>query len=199
MAHIHLPTGPSVQKPAFSPAHGPGDTHARPGPPKTTRPQPACTPSVPKPALSPAQGSGDAHVRPTASKTTRSQHACTQPDLPGHQRTLCPNNTSQGGKRTPEPGLPWISHPTVGDEVYARQASFSRTWHSAVVTATRTSGRHISCDVRWDDGSHTRALPLSRVRRLSSDAPPHTVDSPGPGYHSPSSSPLSGAAAPPGD
>ena len=61
------------------------------------------------------------------------------------------------------------------------------------------SGHRTSCDIRWDDGSHTSALPLSRVRRLSPDAPPHTVDSPRPAHHSPPTTLLSGATTPLGD
>ena len=133
-------------------------------------------PSVPKPALSHAQGPGDTHAHPMAPKTTRPQPAGTQPDLTCQQRTLLPNTipppsvTSHGGKRPPEPGFPWSSQPAVGDEVLARQASFSHTWHCAVVTATRTLGHRTSCDIRWDDGSHTRALPLSRGRAFPARA-----------------------------
>ena len=105
-----------------------------------------------------------------------------------------PPTTSQGGKRPPDPGFPWTSQAAMDDEVLARQASFSRTWHHAVVTATRTSGRHTACDIRWGDGSHTRALPLSRVRRLSSDAPLHAVDPPQPGHQSSSTTPLCATA-----
>jgi len=43
MAQNYLPAGPSVPKPALSPAQGPGDTHAHPMTPKITRPQPAGT------------------------------------------------------------------------------------------------------------------------------------------------------------
>ena len=43
MAQNYLPTELSFPKPTNSPAQGPGDTHAQPMAPKTTRPQPAGT------------------------------------------------------------------------------------------------------------------------------------------------------------
>ena len=108
MAQNYLPAGLSVPKPAHSPAQGPGDTHAHPMVPKTTRPQPAGT----KPGLARQQ----------------------QTHLPN---TIPPPSTStQGGGRPPDPGFPWTSQPAMGDEVFARQAPFSRTWHHAVITAT---------------------------------------------------------------
>ena len=74
MAQNYLPAGLSVPKPAHSPAQGPGDTHAHPMVPKTTRPQPAGTKpglarqqqthlpnTIPPPSTS-TQGGGD---RPT--------------------------------------------------------------------------------------------------------------------------------------
>ena len=158
--------------------------------------------SFPKPINSPSQGPGDTHAQPMAPQTTRPQPAGTKPDLARQQQTRLLNTITdppqppprgQGGERPPDPGFPWTSQPAMGDEVLARQASFSRTWHHAVVTATRTSGRHVTYDIRWDDGSNTRALPLSRVRRLSPDAPLHAIGPPQPGHQS-STTPLCATA-----
>ena len=149
----------------------------------------------------PAQGPGDTHAHPTNPKTTGPQPAVTQSDRICQQRPPPPNTIpppSLGEKRPPEPGFPLTSQPAVGDEVLARQASFSRTWHRAVVTATNESKHRTTCDILWDDGSHTRALPLSRVRRLSPDAPRHAADPPQPGRRPPPATPPSGATAPPG-
>ena len=170
MAQNYLPAGPSVSKPAHSPAQAPGDTHTHPMVPKTTRPQPAGT--KPDPA--------------------RQQLARLPNTIPP------PSTSTKEGKRPPDPGFPWTSQPAMGDEVFARQAFFSRTWYHAVVTTTQTSGRHTTCDIRWNDSSHTCALPLSRVRRLSSDAPLHTADPPQPVHQLPSITPLSNANAPTG-
>ena len=88
MAQNYLPAGPSFPKPTHSPAQGPGDTHAHPMAPKTTRPQPAGT----KPVLASRQ-------RALFSNTTPP-----------------PPTTSQGGKRPPDPGFPWTSQPTMGEK-----------------------------------------------------------------------------------
>ena len=112
MAQIHLPAGPSVPKPALSPAQGPVDTHAHPMAPKTTRPQPASTqpdlagrqrtllPNTIPPPLSPHRGGNGPLNRaflgpPTPQWGMKSMHARLPSHIPGTAR-LSPRHVRRG-------------------------------------------------------------------------------------------------------
>ena len=71
---------------------------------------------------------------------------------------------------------PLSSRPGPGSQVMARQASFSATWHHAVVSEVHNTNGRTHVSVVWDDGTITRAIPISRVRAsrdsLTSPTPP---------------------------
>ena len=73
------------------------------------------------------------------------------------------------------PGVltPVVTPVRVGDQVAARQASFTKTWHRAWVVRVTTSRSRPVHTVQWEDGSTTPDVPLSRLRSLKPlDGPP---------------------------
>ena len=155
MTHNLPQAGPSsFSELAQSPAHGPDDAHAHPGAPKPMRLRPTDVPTD------------------TKSGPSRQQQARHSNGVP------LPSPPTNRGKRPPDPGFPWRSQPAEGDEVLARQASFSQSWHHAVITIARVSGKRTTYDVLWDDDSSSRGLPLSRIRRRSPDTLPQTTSPP---------------------
>jgi hypothetical protein len=61
---------------------------------------------------------------------------------------------------------PVVTPVRVGDQVAARQASFTKAWHRAWVVRVTTSRSRPVHTVQWEDGSITADIPLSRLRSL---------------------------------
>ena len=117
---------------------------------------------------------------PTASPTGTKPDAPAQPPPAPNLRATVGTDAPRQGVTPAEPiplpssVLTSVATPVrVGDQVAARQASFTKAWHRAWVVRVTTSRSRPVHTVQWEDGSITADIPLSRLRSLKPlDGPP---------------------------
>ena len=95
---------------------------------------------------------------PPAAPKIRPQHSASGSSTQEPPRQAAPSTLPAG---LPPP---LSSPPGPGSQVMARQASFSSTWHHAVVSEVHITNGRTHASVVWDDDTTTRAIPLSRIR-----------------------------------
>ena len=110
---------------------------------------------------------------PTASPTGTKPDAPAQPPPAPNLRATVGTDALRQGVTPAEPiplpssVLTSVATPVrVGDQVAARQASFTKAWHRAWVVRVTTSRSRPVHTVQWEDGSITADIPLSRLRSL---------------------------------